>query len=220
MSYSQHKDKDIGLFEATKNILSRYTDIPSCLQLYETEKVLLPLMVFENYPKAVLQRNAPFGKLLKDMSDITSSISFGDVVETNIYTDQNWYLQNLHGFLTCAYTSYIINLHDNTQPDDFCIDFSSDLNKTSLKNINRKSIGIIQSCLKRKKNLSDLLYINKILHYYVKQSRTDKVHAFGRRYELAQKTIDMMLKVDKTLEKVMVTKTRTQEGTKKSKIQK
>jgi len=114
-------------------------------------------MVFENYPKTMLHRRAPLEDILADMSEITTSISMGDVVETNIYTDQNWYLQNIHGFLTCAYTSYTINKYDYDGPENYQIDFSSDLNKTSLKNINKKSIGIIQSCFKKKKNLCDLL---------------------------------------------------------------
>lgn len=205
MSFSQRKDKDIGLFDATKKLLSSYKNIDMCIQLYETEKVLLPLMVFENYHKTMLHRRAPFQEVLADMSEITASISMGDVVETNIYTDQNWYLQNIHGFLTCAYTSHIINKHDYDGPENYHIDFSSDLNKTSLKNINKKSIGIIQSCFKKKKkNLCDLLYINKILHHYAHNNRVDLMHSLGKQYDLAQKTIDMLLKVDKTLEKIVI----------------
>ena len=42
---------DIGLFDATKIILSDYNNLDDILVLYETEKVLLPLMIHENYYK-------------------------------------------------------------------------------------------------------------------------------------------------------------------------
>jgi hypothetical protein len=202
-TYSQRKDKDIGLFDATRKLLNSYKNIDTCMQLYETEKVLLPLMLFENYPNCAMQKRASPSELLQLMSDITSSISFGDVVETNIYTDQNWYLQNLHGFFTCAHTSFLSNTLPFSGTEYYRIDFSSDLNKTSLKNINKKNIGIIQTSLKNK-TLSDLLYINKILHSYVGQNRIDLIHKVNNNYSLPPKIIDMMLKVDKTLDKITV----------------
>lgn len=201
--FSQRKDKDIGLFDATRKLLNGYKNLDTCMQLYETEKVLLPLMVFENYPSCMAQRKGSAEELLKCMHDITSSISFGDVVETNIYTDQNWYLQNLHGFFTCGNTSFTVNKLPMNGTENYRIDFSSDLNKTSLKNINKKSIGIIQTSFK-KKNLMDLLYVNKILHHYVSSDRIDLVHKVNDKYELPPKIIDMMFKVDKTLEKVTI----------------
>uniref|UniRef100_A0A6C0M0G5 AAA+ ATPase domain-containing protein n=1 Tax=viral metagenome TaxID=1070528 RepID=A0A6C0M0G5_9ZZZZ len=198
---SQRKDKDIGLFDATRKLLNSYKNMDSCMQLYETEKVLLPLMLFENYQNCIMQKNASPKEILQVMSDITSSISFGDVVETNIYTDQNWYLQNLHGFFTCAQTSFLTNKYPFSGTENYRIDFSSDLNKTSLKNINKKSIGIIQTSFK-KKTLQDLLYVNKILHSHANNNRTDLIHQVNHVYNLPPKIIDMMFKVDKTLEKL------------------
>ena len=68
------------------------------------------------------------------MKYVTNAISEGDVIETNIYTDQNWYLQNIHGFYTCAETSHHINKYSKNKSTPFYqLGFSSDLNKTSLK---------------------------------------------------------------------------------------
>ena len=43
------------------------------------------------------------------MIKISDSISRGDNIETSIYTDQNWFLQNIHGFFTCINTNFWIN---------------------------------------------------------------------------------------------------------------
>ena len=65
------------------------------------------------------------------MKHVTESISRGDVIETNIYTDQNWYLQDIHGFITCAETSYHINKYNKIKKKLYYnLSFSSDLNKT------------------------------------------------------------------------------------------
>ena len=36
--------------------------------------------------------------LINVLKNVTKSISLGDIIETNIYTDQNWYLHDIHGF--------------------------------------------------------------------------------------------------------------------------
>ena len=33
------------------------------------------------------------------------------IQDANIYTDQNWFLHDIHGFYTCVKTSYHINKH-------------------------------------------------------------------------------------------------------------
>lgn len=205
MTSSHKKDKDIGLFEATKKILDNYKNINTCLQLYETEKVLLPLMVFENYPRNVLSRQIQSSsELLNVMRKITDYVSLGDVIETNIYTDQNWYLQHLHGFYTCVETSYVINRYKKKTDEPHHIDFSSDLNKTSLKNINKKNIIGVQSFMKDK-NLTDLLYLNKLIHYSIKENKLKYIESLAQHYNLSSKTVEIIMKIDKTLEKINMT---------------
>ena len=110
--------------------------------LYETEKVLLPLMIHENYYKSIINNYDNISTIISRIKEISDSISIGDNIETSIYTDQNWYLQNIHAFYTCVNTSFNINSQKNKNKK-ININFSSDLNKTSLKNINRKIFIIL-----------------------------------------------------------------------------
>ena len=50
--------------------------------------------------------------IIYNIVKVSDSISRGDDIETSIYTDQNWYLQNIHGFYTCLNTSFWINKID------------------------------------------------------------------------------------------------------------
>jgi hypothetical protein len=213
---SQKKDIDVGLYYAAKNLLDNYHNINDCLQLYETEKVLLPLTIYENYYRKIFKQNLNPAQILSIMSNVTNSSSIGDVIETNIYSDQNWFLQNIHGFYTCADTSYTMNniqnqnkitlTKDNTpQPKiDYELVFSADLNKTSSKNINKKkNILPLQSKFKNK-NIDDILYINKILFELDRNKMTSTIKNLKDTYNLDTKSIQIALKIDKTNDKIKV----------------
>jgi DNA polymerase III delta prime subunit len=200
-SSSLCKDKDIGLFNATHKLLNKYHNINTSMQLYETEKVLLPLMIFENYPKYLKQNN--YGDNIKTICNITNSISLGDVIETNIYSDQNWYLQTIHGFYTCIETSYYINNNNNFNINDINLEFSSDLNKTSLKNINKKNINIIQSFL-HDKNLLDLLHLNKIIITCILNNNIEYLSMLAKSYKIPWKIVEIIIKIDKTKPKINI----------------
>jgi hypothetical protein len=205
---SQKKDIDVGLYYAAKNLLDNYNNINDCLQLYETEKVLLPLTIYENFYRKIFKQNLIPSQILKIMSNVTNSISIGDVIETNIYSDQNWFLQNIHGFYTCVDTSYIMNTVQITndkkkdiaskQKINYDVIFSADLNKTSSKNINKKKNIIPLQAKFKDKNIEDILYINKIFLKLGEKNMISTIASLKDTYKLDNKFIQIALKIDKT----------------------
>ena len=134
------------------------------------------------------------------MKYVTNAISEGDVVETNIYTDQNWYLQNIHGFYTCAETSHHINKYNKKKTNHYYqLGFSSDLNKTSLKNINRKNITGLQSILPHK-SINDIIYVNKLIYNLIANNKLDIVYDKVKLYNFTIKNIEVSIKIDKTIQ--------------------
>jgi len=220
LSYSKKKDIDIGLYEASREVLDSYKSINSCMELYETEKVLLPLMIYENYYKTMFARlpsTSNKNTLLKQIDisrRVCDSISKGDVIETNIYTDQNWNNQNIHGFYTICDSSYIINntVNNELQKNNLSIhkninykmDFSADLNKTSLKNINRKNITNLQPIIPDK-NLDDLLYINKLIYFLIEKNMIKDAYKLCKEYNIDIKHLEIIIKIDKTNNKLIMT---------------
>ena len=199
---SKKKNINIGLYESTRKIFDKYINISKNIELYETEKVLLPLMIFENYAKNLLLRQIPSNtELYEIMYKVSDYISIGDNVETNIYTDQNWYLQKLHGFYTCVETSYYINKYPRKNSNTYVLNFSTDLNKTSLKNINKRNINNIQILLENK-NLSDIMYLNKIINHDINNNEYRFIKKFIKSYNLNNKQIELINKIDKSLEKI------------------
>ena len=171
------------------------------------EKVLLPLMIHENYINFMFSnyncRNNDI--YIKIMKNVSNSISWGDVIETSIYTDQNWFLQeNIHAFYTTINTSFHLNKYPKNKDEKAKINFSSDLNKTSLKNINRKNISILKQSMPNK-NLEDLIYMNNIISKYVINKEYDKVKYMKNSYGLSIKDIEIILKLNKITEKITLT---------------
>ena len=175
------------------------------MNLYEIEKVLLPLMIHENYLKKIFEGSSKKDKqynlfILDNLVKILDSLSYGDNIETSIYTDQNWYLQNIHGFYTCLYTSYIINkTNPNNKINNSDIKFSSDLNKTSLKNINRKNINNLLKIVNNKSNI-EILMLNKICNHLSQNDKMDDLLNILYSYnkDISIKEIELCLKIDKT----------------------
>ena len=200
---SREKNIDIGLFDATNQILNNYLEYDTILKFYESEKVLLPLMIHENYIKKVLTKcTDKWDNVLFNLVKISDSISRGDNIETSIYTDQNWYLQNIHGFYTCLNSSFWISKsNENNKIDLKQIKFSSDLNKTSLKNINRKNITNLLKFIPNK-SIYEILILKRICNYMVLNNKEeefiDLLVAYNK--DVSIKEIELCLKIDKTHE--------------------
>ena len=198
---SRKKNIDIGLFDSTERILNNYMDYETIIKLYESEKVLLPLMIHENYLKKILNKSKDsWTDTISNIVKISDFISRGDNIETSIYTDQNWYLQNIHGFYTCINTSFLINkTKSNYKIDLKDIKFSSDLNKTSLKNINRKNIINLSKIIKNKSN-QEILMLNRICNQLIKENKEAELIKIlnGYNKDILIKEIELCLKIDKT----------------------
>jgi DNA polymerase III delta prime subunit len=195
---SLEKNMEIGLFDATKQLLTNYKNIKDNFKLYEIEKVLLPLMVYKNYQEHLLCNQKNISSIMSPLSEIADAISLGDNIETSIYTDQNWYLRNIYGFYSCILASFLVNKH-SIMHDNLEIKFTSDLNKTSLKKINAKNIRNLQSIVQNKK-LDDILMINQLTNYLIENNQLPELVDIIKKYDkdIDVKDIELFSKIDKT----------------------
>ena len=202
----QPKDKRYNLFDSTKMILNEYKGITKCLAQYEASKVLLPLMVHENYSASLENRSCTVNEYYDACANISDYISSGDVTSTNMYTDQNWHLQKSFGFYTCCMPTFELSKYKLKNPN-YKIVFSGDLNNPSIKNINK--VNILKVDMELSKKLDDILVIKKLLSSLLARQKLQRVKDMFRKYELKQadlsKMINMLLKIDKTSEITSIT---------------
>jgi len=203
---SLKKNKDTSLFEATKLLIDEYKNINNCIHLYNIDKVLVPLTIHENFYRSLMNRYTDNTRVFDSLKNVSQSISFGDVIETNIYTDQNWFLHDIHGFYTCAKTSYHINKHKPKYKKNaipyYEMGFSSDLNQTSLKNINKKQITNLQKSIFPNKSFYDIILLGNIVYQLVSKNKMEELHNIISNYDKSFKIIETLIKIDKTLPKI------------------
>ena len=223
----QKKDVDIALFDATRLLLNEYKSINNCMLLYETNKVILPLTIHQNYHCCMFARTKYLNlnkqnptKLLMNQLDIcrriSDSSSIGDVIETNIYTDQNWVNRGIHGFYTVCDSSYTLNSIINScittetphtlksiKNPDYTIEHSMDLHKTSLKNINKKQIAIFKAAMPLK-TFDEILYINKIMYDLSYNEKYEEAFELCKGYSIDMKLFEIITKIDKTYAKLAI----------------
>ena len=201
---SEKKCKDISLFESSKSLINKYSNINDSLSMYRIDKVLVPLTIHENFTKSIFFKYDKNDIYLEILNNITDSISKGDVIETNIYTDQNWFLHDIHGFYTCVKTSYNINKYSKLYKEPFYeMRFSSDLNQTSLKNINKKQISNLTKIFPNK-SFNDIINLNKIIFNLVKNDKIKELYNIMKDYDNNIKTVENIIKIDKTMSKITI----------------
>ena len=193
--YTQRKDIDCGLLISNKNLMDNYRSIQSSLKMYDKEKVLLPLMLFENYPLAIENKILTKPEKIDMIHNVINSLSNGDVIETNIYSDQNWYLQDTHGYFSCVKPSF--DMISKSTNKFYNLNFSYDLNSVSIKNINRKNFMNIRNHLINFNN-NDILYLHKMYKYLVKAKKPDKLNKILVNYKINIKNISSINNIDKT----------------------
>lgn len=225
---SKKKDIDMELFKATDYLLLKYNNINECLRIYEMDKPLLPLMIHHNYINFIINKNGDMKDKYKIIFKISKLISYGDIIENYIYSDQNWNLHQLHGIFVCGFTSYYLNnsnlnginikssyINENIYikkdkekediegSDKSLSKFAADLNRTSIKHINKKNI-IASNKIFNNMNIIDYIYLAKIINNLLSRKMIRKCADIMIQYNLEITDLDILMKIDKIKEKYIL----------------
>jgi len=198
----QKNIKKSELYDFTKNLLSERTSFEDSLYFFDQEKVLLPLMIHQNYINYLNFRKTINSKnwvpLLKEISDI---ISYSDIIGNYIYNHHYWDLCDYYAYLSCYYPSYIITKYKmkskKNLPD---IEFTSILSRNSIERVRKNQYDLLLRNIKNVDNFFDEKLLRsisrKILHYLLSSSLTMikegiKMMKF---YNIGVKTIPSLIK--------------------------
>jgi len=191
---SKMKDIDHGIYKTTSKLMYDYNNIDSCLKLYETDKVLIPLMVHQNYIKTIIGNVGNMNKH-KIANEVAVSLAKGDVIENYIYGDQNWNLHDVHGYYSCIYPSFTLS-KVSSGGDYNKFDFPLDLNRTSIKRINKKNV-INASRSFSNMDIPDYININKLVRGLISVNQADQCKKLFSGYNCNSSHIETLLKIDK-----------------------
>lgn len=205
---TKQKNLDLHLFDSFKLLVKSKGDICKTLSIYNNDKVLLPLILQENFYKELSFRKLNVSQKNAVAKTVSEFISQGDIIETYIYTDQNWHLQEFHCFTSCTYPIYDIeSVSPYVREGDYSINFSSELNKTSLKNINRKNIAIL--CSSSRINMQDIHEMSSLMNELIRQEQFDTVRSLAEAYgDDPLRFIETIIKVNKCNSSVVTLNTK------------
>lgn len=178
LSYLNILDKtsnnsNIELFKSCETLLYNRVDMDKTLIFYNIEKVLLPLMIHQNYIPVLFSKCNKGNKIFPIIFKISQHISNNDLVNSFIYNSHNWDLQHSHALLSCYYPSYLINeyvKYENKNCSKVKIKFTSILSKVSIYHVNYNQYNYICRTIKNYKNYFDytiMKYICKNILYHI-----------------------------------------------------
>jgi replication factor C subunit 1 len=189
------KDTDCDIFKSTKSLLTEKKTIDECIKTYESDKVIIPLMIHQNYIECINSCYADDEDKYKIAKNIANSLTLGNIVESYIYNEQNWDMHEIHSFYSCVNPVYELSKLNITR-SNIKVEYPKDLNKTSIKKINKKNIINSNNCLQNLE-ISDLIYINKLIRTLIKEEKYSECAKLFERYNIVVDNIESLLKIDK-----------------------
>ena len=204
------KNKNYTVYEGVDKILNNYIDIDKIFQIYDTDKNIIGMLLYENFVEYLVKNRKDDNKeKIKQMRKIYDNFSFSDIFDNNIYIKQSWDLYDYNGVMKCSYTSHILNNMKKYSCNKHTkLNFSNLLNKTSLEYLNYKNISIINEKLFVFNNYEILIYIGNCLLNYLfndstKLDKNNKGIQICNKYELDLIDIEKFLKI--TISKINLT---------------
>ena len=192
------KDLDIDIYKATAKIMTKYEGIDETLKIFESDTVNIPLVMHENFLTYIYQYDHK--KKSIDIADnISKSLAFGDIINEHINSDQNWDMRNVYGFYGCVKPSYILSKNGITTNDEYLkrkLEYPSDLNRTSIKFINKKNITNSMGCLKNF-GIIDFIYGGELIKKIINEEKYEYISEIFNDYNVKIENIESILKIDK-----------------------
>jgi hypothetical protein len=172
----KHNNFNIELYDNVKKIFFNNLSITNFYDIYHNYKILLPLLIHENY-KNLLEKNIKSQKNLKDcILKISDNLLFSEQIDEYIFNKHRWNLQNLYSIISCQYISYIINdFKLKTKKTDIKIEYTKILTKNSTKSSNMKNYIEIFNKIKPIHNFdyTFIKFINKILLIHLTNNKNN-----------------------------------------------
>jgi DNA polymerase III delta prime subunit len=109
------KNIDMNLSQITNKIITKKINVNKILKLYDTDKLLISLMIHENYIKQLTSISDDFNTMLNNISEISYNISLSEMYEKMVYNHHTWELYNCSGIHSCVLPNYILNKEGNNK---------------------------------------------------------------------------------------------------------
>lgn len=193
---SKKKDIDFDLRQGSKKLLDSYTNLEETFRYFDSEKTIVPLIMYHNYIGAINDHILPKNNKFELSSKISELLSKSDVIENLIHSTQNWDMQEIQGFMACSEPSFLLD-KNLSQHRSINWKYPIDLNRTSTKQINKKNNLNKINTVFHNMNINDYVNINQIIRQYINDGKMKECVDLFKGYGIKLEILESILKVDK-----------------------
>lgn len=198
----ESKIVDMGIYHDSSALLNDYEGIQEAMDLFSHDRSNMPLMIHENYAKAIYLKVKGFENQINAISQISESLSISDSIDGLTYSKSCWTLQEGYGFFACVIPPFIISTMPKKSKVRVTTDYTKDFYKTSTKKNNQKLIRFLKTfpnC--GKLSTIDFLHMSVIIKELFLRKDTATVAELLKPYQFNTiKDIGTLIKIDKIKE--------------------
>lgn len=182
------KNEELSPYTCVDKLLNIYTDLDRVYSLYEHEKNLVSLLIYENFVDYIIKnRKDSKEDKIKTIANLYDSYSQADLYDKEIYINQNFEMNMYNCVLKCGVPSYTINkMSKYSCNKQVNLKYSSLINKTSLEYLNYKSIDNINRRLTNYKSSDIITKIADIILIYICEYDIKKGLEILKYYKISQ----------------------------------
>jgi DNA polymerase III delta prime subunit len=188
----EKKNIDNTIIDASFKILNKYND--NLEEYYNTDKTMVGYYIFENFTNFIINNcNEKDNKKWDIITKIYALYSMGDLIDYEIFINQNFVLYSYNYFFKCKYTSYYINSLNRYSINKLnSLNYSTLINKNSLEYLNYK----ILSEIKEKVIYNDYNNICDIIIYYL-LNNIENIKIIIKYYNIDEELLKKIIKYSK-----------------------
>ena len=180
----------------TYSIFNENIDINDINKYYENDKILLPLMIHENYLHNIIESDCD--NKLEAIYKISKSLVDGDIYEYKNLNEQSWDLNKYH----CIYSTFIPHtILRNIKFNNFKINFTSLLSKISNRSIKYKYITNLYYLFNHIiHDFQELYFLNYIITLVLHRRNSDDlklIEYISSKFNIDKTIINKIIKIDK-----------------------
>jgi len=194
-----NKTTDLDMEHSFEQLLTTPNlDVQDTLRLYNNHKSQYICTIYENYVDLLSRRSdLKFQEKFNRMKRIIDYISWSDIVDKAMHKSQLWYLQKIHGLLSCHLPLKL--LYQKTFPG--FNRYTSSWSMFNLQKSNEKELYLLSSRMKTTTGTADVQMLSQIALYYLLDTPTPENVKKGvnllKAYDLTNQDIKTLKKIDR-----------------------
>ena len=190
------KNTEQNLFNSIHNILVKFDNVNSTMNVYDGDRCLVPMMIHQNYIKYINVKQTDNFTKLKVGAMVLNNIIDTDIIDHYIHNYQLWYLQKFNGINYCCKTSYLLNQLKSLDTTPYNIEFTHLLSKSALQYFNYQNNLLLKNIFGINKN--NILYIiDIILNNILVNKNIDEEMKYLEYYNINLEILEKMIRLSK-----------------------